>query len=139
MVCIRKNCRYCGRFFKPHRRVGSRQKCCGRPECITKRNREAQKKYRTENPDYFKNRYEYLLSWRGKNPDYQRQWRAKRSEIQNVVSNVTTLKSIRFIRPVVLAKNEIKDLVVHVTIYYPNSYNDMDGVGEIKDMIGISP
>lgn len=74
-----------------------------------------------------------------RNPDYQSLWRKKRSEIQNSVSDVTTLKSIRFITPVILFNNEIQNLVVHITIDNTKSYNTMDGVGEIQKAIAISP
>ena len=89
-----------------------------------------------KNPDYFKNRSEYIREWRDKNPDYQRQWRSKHREKQDLDSNVSPLKSIRFITPVILQKNEIKDLVMHVTIVKTKSYKMVEGVGVKQDTIG---
>lgn len=135
-----KHCKYCGRFFKPHPRVGNRQKCCGRTICVKKRKLEAQQNWRLKNPDYFKKRYsDYLRDWRLVHPDYQRLWRKKRTEIQNSVADVTSLNSIRFITPVILANNEIQNVVVLLTVDRSKRYNAMAEVGEIQNAIDISP
>ncbi|MDA8163176.1 MAG: hypothetical protein M0022_09790 [Desulfobacteraceae bacterium] len=67
-----KRCRYCGKYFTPDRRVGARQKACGRAECKHMRKIEAQSLWSGKNPGYFRGRYEYVKEWRfqrkAKNP-----------------------------------------------------------------------
>ena len=121
-----KNCKYCGRFFKPHPRVGNRQKSCGRPICNKKRKQESQQKWCAKNPDCFKGRSDEIAIWRKKNPGYQRAWRKTRNEIQDLVSEVSGLKSISSNRQVVFVKNEIQDLVVHVTLMLSGGYDTME-------------
>ena len=134
-----KHCHYCGRYFKPHPRVGNRQKCCRRISCVKKRKKESQDNWCKRNPGYFKNRYPYLKEWRTSHPDYQRVWRKKQREIQDLVDDVTSLNSIRFVTPVILRKNEIQNVVVFLTVDKKRSYKVMAEVGEIKDEIGIFP
>ena len=121
-----KNCAYCGRFFKPHPRVGNRQKSCGRPTCNKKRKKESQQKWCAKNLDYFKDRSDEIAIWRKKNPGYQSLWRKARSEIQDLVSEVIGFKSIPSKRRVVFVKNEIQDLVVHVTLMISKGYDTME-------------
>lgn len=59
-----KRCSYCGRFFIPDPRVGSRQKACGQPECKRERKRQAQEIWVERNPGYFRGRYPYVKEWR---------------------------------------------------------------------------
>ncbi|EKD26565.1 MAG: hypothetical protein ACD_79C01124G0003 [uncultured bacterium] len=81
-----KNCQYCGRFFKPHPRLGNRQKCCDNPACKKKRKKESQKNWTAKNPDYFKGLYAETKEWRKKNQGrYQRKWRKKHREIQDSI------------------------------------------------------
>jgi hypothetical protein len=49
----KKPCRICRRWFRPHVRVGSRQRTCGRPECQQVQRRQTLKAWRARNPDYF--------------------------------------------------------------------------------------
>ncbi len=69
-----KRCVYCGRFFKPDRRVRARQKSCKERECQKRRKGENQKMWVEANPGYFQGRYAYV-----------REWRAKRCEIQDEI------------------------------------------------------
>lgn len=61
-----KRCEYCGRYFIPDRRVGNRQRVCGRAECKRRRKQGAQKAWSLKNPGYFKDRYPYVKEWRQK-------------------------------------------------------------------------
>jgi hypothetical protein len=57
----------CGQFFTPDRRVGARQKVCGRELCKKKRKKDAQGRWRRNNPEYFKHHYaDYVKPWRQK-------------------------------------------------------------------------
>jgi hypothetical protein len=58
---------YCGRYFAPDRRVGSRQKACLRDACRRERKKRSQENWRLENPGYFANHYaDYVKPWRQK-------------------------------------------------------------------------
>ncbi len=59
-----KRCEYCGRYFIADKRVGDRQKACGRTECKRKRKQSAQKAWSRKNPGYFNDRYSYVKEWR---------------------------------------------------------------------------
>jgi len=61
-----KRCLFCGRYFEPDKRVGSRQKACQRAECKRARKRLAQGKWLEKNSEYFKGRYGYVKDWRAK-------------------------------------------------------------------------
>jgi len=52
----RRRCTVCGELFRADRRVGTRQRCCGRPECQQERRRETQSRWRERYPDYFVDR-----------------------------------------------------------------------------------
>lgn len=59
-----KQCHYCGRYFVPDKRVGARQKSCGRAECRQKRKKQAQRQWCDKNPGYFKGDYWRIKQWR---------------------------------------------------------------------------
>ena len=46
----------CGELFQADRRVGARQRACGRPECQQKRRQQTQRRWRQRHPDYFVDR-----------------------------------------------------------------------------------
>jgi hypothetical protein len=52
----RRRCSVCCELFQADRRVGTRQRACGRPECQQDRRRETQGRWRERNPDYFVDR-----------------------------------------------------------------------------------
>ena len=66
-----KRCRYCGKYFRPDRRLGQRQKACQRGECKKKRKKEAQKNWCARNPEYFKGDYWRVKEWREKKKQTQ--------------------------------------------------------------------
>jgi len=108
-----KKCLFCGRFFCPDSRVGNRQKSCKRSGCVKKRKQVQQKKWRQANPDYFRDRYEYLREWRKSNSGYQKQWRARKgSEIQTQIPSVSPIRSIRLNMRADLCPSEIQTLVL---------------------------
>lgn len=55
-----KVCIICKEPFIPDPRVGDRQKVCNNLYCKRERKRISQKKWLSQNPDYFKGRYTYL-------------------------------------------------------------------------------
>ena len=59
-------CGYCGRYFVPDVRVGTRQKACFQPACKKLRKKEAQEMWCAKNPGYFQGRYPYVKAWRQK-------------------------------------------------------------------------
>lgn len=59
-----KKCLYCGKYFVPDRRVGTRQKACHRDKCKESRKQEAQKNWCRKNPEYFKGDYWRVKEWR---------------------------------------------------------------------------
>ena len=89
-------CAFCGQFFIPDVRVGARQKSCTEPSCQIKRKKSQQKRWRTRNVGYFKERYANTKAWRQAHPDYQKQWRAKkRREIQTQIRPPAQVQSMR--------------------------------------------
>ena len=59
-----KHCQFCGRYFRPDPRVGSRQKACRREVCRKARKFLAQHQWTERNPGYFRGRYPYVKQWR---------------------------------------------------------------------------
>jgi hypothetical protein len=59
-----KKCLFCGQYFTPDRRVGDRQKSCGRACCRKARKKAAQDTWTEKNPGYFRGRYPYVKAWR---------------------------------------------------------------------------
>jgi hypothetical protein len=81
-----KRCAFCGRFFRPDKRVGDRQKSCQVPRCQKKRRQAQQKAWLSRNPGYFTGRYEYVKEWRLAHPGYQKERRGRmRGEIQTQI------------------------------------------------------
>lgn len=58
------HCQHCGRYFVPDRRVGVRQRACGRAKCKQKRKKRAQKEWSDRNPEYFRGDYWRVKQWR---------------------------------------------------------------------------
>lgn len=104
-----KRCVYCGRFFKPDNRIGDRQKSCKDKECQKKRKKESQRRWLETNPGYFRGRYPNTKEWRSRHPEYQRQWRAKRREIQDEIPPEKPIKTLRLVVPDKWLKGEIQD------------------------------
>jgi len=114
-----KRCLFCGRYFCPKKHVGDRQISCLAPECQKKRRQAQQENWRKANPGYFKGRYEYTKEWRQANPGYQKSWRAKNTakrtdEMQTLVSNVSTINTIRLNTRGNIDFGEIQTLVLSV-------------------------
>lgn len=108
-IGVQKRCIYCGRYFKADHRVGNRQKACKDKACQSNRKKESQRRWLESNRGYYHDRYEYIKLWRKNNPDYQRQWRAKRREIQDEIPPSTPMRTIRLVIPAVWFKGEIQD------------------------------
>jgi hypothetical protein len=51
---MRRRCRSCRCLFVPDRRVGERQRYCGKPACQSERHRQACKAWHRKNPEYNK-------------------------------------------------------------------------------------
>jgi len=71
----RKKCPYCKSSFMPHPRVGNRQKTCGKPDCRKRLKAKNNKRWREENPDYFRNDYQRVKTWLDEHPDYLKTFR----------------------------------------------------------------
>ncbi len=104
-----KRCAYCGRYFKPDYRVRKTQKSCQSERCKRKRKKESQSRWLEKNPDYFRGRYENTKRWRKDHPEYQRQWRARRREIQDEILPESPVKTIRLVIPGKWFRGEIQD------------------------------
>lgn len=60
-----KRCEYCGRYFNPDRRIGTRQRACSRPDCKRQRKLQAQKQWKQQHPEVVAHHYEdYVKPWR---------------------------------------------------------------------------
>jgi hypothetical protein len=104
-----KRCVYCGRYFRPDKRIGDRQKVCKDKACQARRKKDSQRRWLESNPGYFKGRYDFVKQWRKEHPDYQRRWRAKRREIQDEIPPVKPIRTIRLVIPAEWFKGEIQD------------------------------
>ena len=49
----KRPCCICRRWFRPDKRVGSRQRACSKPECQAARRHKTQADWVARNPDYF--------------------------------------------------------------------------------------
>jgi hypothetical protein len=115
----------CGRFFIPHKNVGSRQQICLKDRCKKSFKRLNQKKWHDKNQDYFKGRYEYVKSWRAKNSKYQSYQRRKnKCEIQDLVVKNSLEILMGFAIVAHFAKVEIQDLVRHSFCCCSGFYRD---------------
>jgi hypothetical protein len=62
---LAKRCEYCGRYFSPDKRIGNRQRACGRPECKRQRKLQAQKQWKQDHPEVVSQHYQdYVKPWR---------------------------------------------------------------------------
>ncbi len=78
----KRRCHYCGKLFVPDARVGNRQKACSKG-CQRLRNKDNNRAFSKNNPEYWHGRYKYVKGWRQGNPDHQRRWRQKKKEVLN--------------------------------------------------------
>jgi len=76
----RLTCPYCKRSFRPHPRVGNRQKTCGKPSCKKTRKAEINRRWRRDNPDCCQNDYPRVKEWLGQHPHYLVQYRQSHPE-----------------------------------------------------------
>ena len=76
----RLTCPYCKRSFRPHPRVGNRQKTCGKPSCKKTRKTEINRRWRRDNPDCCQNDYPRVKEWLGQHPHYLAQYRQSHPE-----------------------------------------------------------
>ncbi len=96
-----KQCKYCGRYFRPDRRVGGRQKACQREDCKKKRRRQAQKNWLARNHGYFNNHYN----------DYVKQWRQRRKKLvaQVIKDKIPPSKPLQEL--ILLIPANVKDVI----------------------------
>ncbi len=86
---MQKRCINCGRYFIPDRRIGERQKVCSSEVCKRERKKKAQKNWRDNNPEYFKNHY----------TDYVKPWRQKRRLLSSAGRPEVIKDKIPFLKP----------------------------------------
>jgi hypothetical protein len=100
------HCRFCGRYYRPDPRVGSRQKSCRREACRKARKCLAQHNWTERNPGYFRGRYPYVKQWRAgrKSPP--------RPMIQDEMTSKKPLYRMIFIIPGGLRRGMIQDEIL---------------------------
>ena len=77
----KKKCRFCGVWFQPDPRSGSRQIRCSSPACAQERKKHTQSKWHHEkNPTYFHGRYENTKEWLSEHPGYLKEYRQSHPE-----------------------------------------------------------
>lgn len=76
----KRKCPYCKRTFRPHPRVGSRQKTCGSPTCKKSRKVQTDAHWRRQNPDCCQDDYERVKEWLAQHPGYLKQYRQTHPE-----------------------------------------------------------
>ena len=80
MENVKKECRYCGRWFVPDARVGHRQKRCFLEECRRAENRRKVRKYIACNPDIVESLRGKMRVWAKAYPHYWRLYRKAHPE-----------------------------------------------------------
>jgi hypothetical protein len=89
-----KMCCICQRHFVPHPSLKDRQRTCAAVSCRKELKRRTNKRWREQNPDYFRGRYETTLKdWYEKNGTYKQRYRQGHPEYRN--KNVLYLKAYR--------------------------------------------
>jgi len=70
----KKRCPYCQTYFIHHPSVNKRQRVCGKNECQKLRKANNNKKWRQNNPKYYRGDYMRLKAWLDKHPGYLKQY-----------------------------------------------------------------
>jgi hypothetical protein len=76
----RRRCPHCNQSFRPHPRVGKRQKSCGSPSCKKARKAHTDARWRRRNPECCQHDYERVKAWLGQHPRYLERYRQKHPE-----------------------------------------------------------
>lgn len=78
-----KRCEYCNRYFNPDKRIGNRQRACGRPECKRRSKLETQRQWKQNHPEVVSQHYQdYVKPWReARRAERLLQQERKRSEV----------------------------------------------------------
>ena len=71
----RRRCPYCNQSFRPHPRIGKRQKTCGSSSCKKARKAQTDARWRRRNPECCQHDYERIKKWLGEHPHYLRRYR----------------------------------------------------------------
>lgn len=72
-----KCCAVCHERFLPDKPVGAHQLVCFKLNCQQERKRRSQRRWLSQNPGYFQDRYPYVKEWLAAHPGYLRQYRAR--------------------------------------------------------------
>lgn len=74
-----RHCLACGKLFKPYPHV-KRQSYCSKLECQKERKRRWHKQKMLDDPEYVEDRRVARRKWRDNNPDYYRKYRGSHSD-----------------------------------------------------------
>lgn len=96
MVIQQKQCKVCGDWFSPDKRVGERQQVCKKLACQQERKRRSQAKWLAQNQGYFAGRYQNTKMWLARHPGYLCQYRKSRRQLTtaDIQDELTFVKSI---------------------------------------------
>lgn len=87
-----RECCICHQPFVPHPRLKERQKTCAAALCRNELKRQANRRWREQNPDYFKERYDTMFKvWSEEHRDYKKRYRQAHPEY--VQKNLLYLKA----------------------------------------------
>jgi hypothetical protein len=128
---VEKVCPYCFNTFTPNPKVGDRQICCGSESCKKKRKQNADKRWRKNNPDYFKNRYSsHLKPWLEKHQGYLKQYRQKKRETADkepdIQDELTPLENNKLIKTINDIQDKLNDGITR-------NYLILSKLGDIQD------
>jgi hypothetical protein len=76
----RRRCPHCNQSFRPHPRVGKRQKTCGSASCKKTRKAYTDARWRRRNPECCQHDYERIKKWLGEHPHYLTRYRQSHPE-----------------------------------------------------------
>jgi len=115
-----KVCIICKEPFIPDPRVGDRQKVCNNLYCKRERKRLSQKKWLSQNPDYFKGRYTYLKEQILENQRKRRNRHPSINITQNDIQDKLTSnnnKALPLLNKTLTIQDELCSLITKVKRY----------------------
>ena len=108
-----KCCAICHEHFIPDKRVGARQQVCFKLNCQQQRKRRSQRRWLSQNPDYFHDRYPYVKQWLAVHPGYLQRYRLRKKDTGDIQDELSFCKNdmLRALRDSLDIQDEISSKI----------------------------